>query len=115
MNQYADADIYDDTLDEFDESSYTIGSDEVREYVEEQGAVSIGALSRKFPDYRRYLMSILKQLRVAGHIFYDDYKPAPTLVFAGNTNRPTQYSHTWRSMRDLTWAQRVARSKASGH
>lgn len=65
-------------------SDYISARDVVSDFVATHQVTTIGRLSREFPQYRNYLMSILNQLRVAGEVYWEDHKPMPTLVYAGN-------------------------------
>lgn len=46
--------------------------------------INIGQLSRLFPEHVPILMTILERLQQQGRCWWDDYKPMPTQVYAGD-------------------------------
>lgn len=53
--------------------------------------VNIGQLSRMFPQHVPILITILEKLQQRGSCWWDDYKPMPTRVYAGDRRIDGQF------------------------
>lgn len=67
------------------EPSYVSATDRIAAYVEKEKVTTIGRISRAFPELRPVIQGLLNGLRADGKVFWEDYRPLPTLIYAGNS------------------------------
>jgi alkylated DNA nucleotide flippase Atl1 len=100
-------------FDDFDESPNWTDTDEFRaakeqviSYIEQKQVTTFGAIARANPEHTRIIQTILNHLRVDGRVYWDEWRPLPTLIYAGD-RRIEDIEYDWHEAKDRTWAQRV--------
>ena len=56
-------------------------------FIRKVKVVTVGTLSREFPNHRRCLETALKLLKIAGEVNYDEHSPYPVKVRVGSMTR----------------------------
>jgi hypothetical protein len=101
---------YEDTLelpiftDEFQANAAAMA-----EYMEEKKIATVADLVKAFPEHERMLFAMLDYLRLEGKVHWDEWRPLPTLIHAGDRRiSEDTYKYNWSTARDRTWTHRLA-------
>ena len=81
----------DDTNDYKAESKYQAAMRDIRRHVEAVEIITYGKLSARFPEHKRFLDSVLKDLKDDRKLNYCEFKPAPLVITAGNCDKKIPY------------------------
>lgn len=93
---YSDVWDIDYTVDKKD--NFSEAADKVDAFIKQQKLISLGALSREFPEYVRMLDTILVSLRREGRVNWCDFKPMPTMISTGTKLLDT-CDYDWKNRR----------------
>lgn len=101
----SDTDVYDDhgIEDGLDTAEYSSAVDEISAYIQEVQVATVANIARKFPQHQRVVFSILHQLKQAGKVHWDEWRPLPTTIYAGDRRIP-EMAVDWNAARERSWA-----------
>jgi hypothetical protein len=106
MDYYTDG--YHDKLDKTHNETCKAASVEVAEFIQEQQITTVSELVHKFPQHQRIMFSILDYLRIDGKVYWDEWRPLPTLIHAGDRRISEEtYKYDWSTARLRDWQHRV--------
>lgn len=104
LEEYADDVLAPGPADYFKTDSYQQALKAVENYIAANEVVVVADIVRALPEHSRTVFSLLDDLRVSGKVYWDEWRPLPTLIFAGDRRIPEKsYKYTWRTARDRTW------------
>lgn len=105
-----DTDVYaeDTSPSYFETEDYRLAVDEVGEYIKTNTVVTVADIVEALPQYQRVLFAVLDDLRNAGKVYWEEWRPIPTMIYAGDKRLPVEsYQYNWRTARERTWKHRV--------
>lgn len=88
-----------DPAEYYDTEEFQQGIEDVAAYVRSVEVATVANIARQFPQHERMLFSLLDQLKAGGQVYWDEWRPLPTMVYAGDKRIPHK-QYNWRTARD---------------
>jgi hypothetical protein len=94
--------------DYFENDDYKQTVDEVGKFIEGKTVVTISDIVSQFPEHERIIFSLLEDLQSAGRVYWEEWRPLPTMIYAGDKRIPQEtYKYNWHTARDRTWKHKT--------
>ena len=95
----------DDAISDWtDTLEFCLATARIGKFVEKHQKVTVAQVAREYPDYVPILWTVLEKLKQVGRIWWDEWKPAPTQLHAGD-RRMVVECRTPQQVNERTWRQ----------